>query len=56
MIKLQNVPKEVMDVVMPVARQTGKRPDEVIKIMLGLVKFDDAMRAVNYEQENTVKK
>lgn len=55
MIKLERIPKKVMDVVMPVARETGTRPDEVIKIMLGLIDFNDAMRAVKYEstkQEN----
>ena len=48
MIKLSNVPKEVMDIVMPIARETNTRPDEVIKSMLSLVDFDSAMRAVIY--------
>ena len=49
MIKLNNIPEEIMDVVMPISRSTGRKPDEVIKIMLRLVTLDEAMRAINDE-------
>lgn len=49
MIKLNNIPDETMDVVMEVVRNTDKRPDEVIKIMLGLVGVNEAKEAIKNE-------
>ncbi len=54
MIKLSNIPEDVMDVVMSVARETNTRPDAVIKSMLSLVDFEEAKRAV-YEEEKGYK-
>lgn len=51
MIKLSNIDVDVMDKIMDISRETGYRPDKVIKIMLRTVNFNEAMRAVRYDKE-----
>lgn len=52
MIKLANIPDKTMDIVMEVARSCNKRPDQVIKIMLGLISENDAKEAVQNEDNS----
>lgn len=56
MIKLNNIDKLTMDKIMDIVRETGYKPDQVIKIMLGVVDFNEAMRAVKYDKEIRTKK
>ena len=56
MIKLNNIDKLTMDKIMDIVRETGCKPDQVIKIMLGVVDFNEAMRAVKYDKEIRTKK
>lgn len=50
MIKLNNIDKDTMDKVMDIVRETDYKPDQVIKIMLKIVDFNEAMRAVKYDK------
>lgn len=51
MIKLSKIEDETMDKIMDIVRETNYRPDQVIKIMLKTVNFNEAMRAVKYDKE-----
>ena len=51
MIKIYNIREETMDIIMSVVRDTGCKPDYVVKVMLGVVGLNEAKLAVIHEQE-----
>ena len=47
MIKLNNLPKKVMDLVMETSRESDLKPSEVIVAILLKTELDEAKRATN---------